>query len=226
MTFHLNQVVPWGRSFEEYVRMFNLTEDDLTKTILGCADGPSSFNAEANQRGYQVVSCDPLFEKSALAIGEEIQATFHTVLEALKANAAEFVWSQFRSPEECGHVRLDAMKVFLKDFEKGLSERRYVAGSLPRLPFGDQTFELALCSHFLFTYSNLLTVEFHREAILELCRVAKEVRIFPIVDLAGQPIQFLDLLAAQLSDKGLQVEKRRVEYEFQRGADHLFRISR
>ena len=38
--FTLDQVVPWGRSFDEYRRMFALTEEDLDQTIIGCGDGP------------------------------------------------------------------------------------------------------------------------------------------------------------------------------------------
>ena len=43
--FALDQVVPWGRSFDEYRRMFALTDADLSRVILGCGDGPASFNA-------------------------------------------------------------------------------------------------------------------------------------------------------------------------------------
>jgi hypothetical protein len=45
MTFTLDSVVPWGRSFDEYVAMFALSEEDLGRRVLGCADGPASFNA-------------------------------------------------------------------------------------------------------------------------------------------------------------------------------------
>ena len=50
MAFKLDQIVPWGRSFDEYVRMFGLTDLDLGKTILGCGDGPASFNATMRSR--------------------------------------------------------------------------------------------------------------------------------------------------------------------------------
>ena len=30
MGFTLDKVVPWGRSYDEYISMFGLTEDDLT----------------------------------------------------------------------------------------------------------------------------------------------------------------------------------------------------
>ena len=35
MPFTLDHVVPWGRSFDEYRRMFALTDDDLNTRILG-----------------------------------------------------------------------------------------------------------------------------------------------------------------------------------------------
>ena len=34
--FTLDQVVPWGRSFDEYRRMFALSDDELRLRILGC----------------------------------------------------------------------------------------------------------------------------------------------------------------------------------------------
>jgi hypothetical protein len=40
----LEQIVPWERSKKEYMEMFNLTQEDIvTRKILGCGDGPSSF---------------------------------------------------------------------------------------------------------------------------------------------------------------------------------------
>lgn len=35
----LDNVVPWGRSYEEYVAMFVLDTHDLGLKILGCGDG-------------------------------------------------------------------------------------------------------------------------------------------------------------------------------------------
>jgi hypothetical protein len=44
MVMKLNEVVPFGRSLDEYRHMFALTEDDLSKHILGAADGPARFS--------------------------------------------------------------------------------------------------------------------------------------------------------------------------------------
>jgi hypothetical protein len=61
MPFTLDQVVPWGRSYDEYVAMFALTEVNLRKRILGCGDGPASFNAGLTRRGGAVVSAQGLY---------------------------------------------------------------------------------------------------------------------------------------------------------------------
>jgi len=45
MNFTLKNIIPWGRAYEEYIKMFSLTKDDLNKNILGCADGPANFNS-------------------------------------------------------------------------------------------------------------------------------------------------------------------------------------
>ena len=45
MTFTLDRIVPWGRTFDEYRAMFALSTTDLEGRILGCGDGPASFNA-------------------------------------------------------------------------------------------------------------------------------------------------------------------------------------
>jgi hypothetical protein len=55
MAVQLKEIMPWGRSFEEYVAMFALSEEDLSKRILGCGDGPASFNAELTRRGRMAV---------------------------------------------------------------------------------------------------------------------------------------------------------------------------
>ena len=61
MSVMLDQVVPWGRSFEEYRRMFMLSDEELNLRILGVGDGPASFNSEMKTLGHTVVSIDPIY---------------------------------------------------------------------------------------------------------------------------------------------------------------------
>ncbi len=222
--FTLENVVPWGRSCEEYERMFALSAADLRRRIVGCADGPAAFNAVATRRGTEVVSVDPVYRWSAQKIASRIAVTRETVLEQARANASGFRWERIPSVEALGDERGTAMDVFLADYESGRSQGRYVDAALPDLPFPDDSFDLALCSHFLFLYSDLHDLAFHESALIELCRIAPEVRVFPLLALGGQPSPFVDPVTSFCHDRGWSVSFERVPYEFQRGAHTMMRI--
>jgi hypothetical protein len=149
MAFTLSDVVPWGRSFDEYLAMFALTEEDLRKRILGCGDGPAAFNAVATEKGYDVTSADPLYQCSSTEIDQRIQPTALTVSEQTRLNADEFVWTYFKTVDDLIAARMDAMSLFLVDYEQGLADGRYVAASLPIPAFEPKAFQLALWSHFM-----------------------------------------------------------------------------
>lgn len=224
--FTLEQVVPWGRSFEEYQRMFALTDEELGLRIVGCGDGPASFNAEATRRGARVTSCDPIYRWEVAQIHDRIGATCDEILEQTRRNMNEFVWTSIRSLEELRRVRMAAMTDFLGDFPAGKADGRYVDAALPTLPFADNSFDLALCSHFLFLYTTQLGGEFHRAAIREMCRVSVEVRIFPLLALGGQRSTLVDEIAGEFGRPGITVSIESVPYEFQRGGNQMMRIRR
>src|SRR5262245_52795649 len=110
MSMQLQEVIPWGRSFEEYRQMFALADDDLAGTILGCGDGPASFNAEATALGHRVISCDPIYAFSAAQIERRVERCFDTIISQVKANRDGFVWQRFRDPDHLGECRLAAMR--------------------------------------------------------------------------------------------------------------------
>jgi hypothetical protein len=222
--FTLDQIVPWGRSFDEYRRMFSLSDSDLRLNILGCGDGPAGFNAEATRRGDNVISCDPIYQFTTVEIRGRIAATYDQILNQARENTDDFVWTTITSVEELGRVRMEAMRTFLDDFDAGKAEGRYVDAGLPSLPFTDAAFDLALSSHFLFLYAEQLGEDFHRAAITELCRVAREVRIFPLLALGGKPSPCVKLVADQARAAGHDVVIERVPYEFQRGGNEMMRV--
>ena len=225
LTFTLKSVVPWGRSFKEYARMFALTTSDLESRILGCADGPASFNAEATRRGTRVISCDPLYRYSRRKIRMQINVTYPQMLEQTRQNHQDFVWTEFANVDEVGRVRMEAMEIFLGDYEVGLQEGRYIDAELPSLPFQSKSFDLALCANFLFLYSEQLNEVFHVQGIVELLRVAKEVRIFPIMALGGVRSNHLIPVSKHLRNLGLNVTIEEVPYEFVRGCNAMMRVS-
>ena len=118
------------------------------------------------------------------------------------------------------------MNQFLGDFSLGLEQGRYVPASLPELPFKDGQFDLALCSHLLFAYSEQITAAQHIAAILEMLRVAKEVRIYPLLDIEGYPSMHLSDVVSELAEAGIQVDRQTVGYELQRGATEMLSLSR
>ena len=69
----LNEVVLWGRTLGEYKLMFDLSKADLNSKIIGCGDGPASFNAEMTELGHSVVSIDPVYQFSAKQINSEFK---------------------------------------------------------------------------------------------------------------------------------------------------------
>ena len=217
----LDNVVPWGRSFDEYASMFDLTELDLQKRILGCGDGPASFNAELTERGGSIVSVDPIYNFTVSQIQARIDEVYPQVLNQMEKNTQDYLWENIKNVSELGRIRMKAMQRFLSDYEKGLAEKRYHCAALPQLSFEDKAFDLALCSHFLFLYSDHLNFEQHLQGIKELCRVATEVRIYPLMSLDGKLSEHLVPVINELKEDGIKTSIQKVEYRFQKGATDM-----
>lgn len=209
-----------SRSFEEYEAFFGLTSADLTGAVLDCSAGASGFVAAVNHRGGRATAVDPAYDRTA----EELGAAAHAALvegEAILAQHADrYLWSWYGSLEHHHEIRRTALAEFLDDLRRHPDS--YVAGSLPHLPFDDGVFDLAVCSHLLFTWSNVFDEAWHEAAVLELLRVASEVRLFPLVAQgAGDPVPFLPALVDRLQGLGYRAEVVDVPYEFQRGASQM-----
>jgi hypothetical protein len=82
------------------------------------------------------------------------------------------------------------------------------------------------CSHFLLLYSDQLPLAFHVQAVREMCRVAREARIFPLLDMHGRRSSHLERVIAAMEDSGLSAEVFTVDYEFQRGGNQMLRVAR
>ena len=183
MAFCLDHVVPWGRNLDEYRCMFQLSDDDMKKKIAGFGDGSASFNYETTKQGYSVTSLDPIYCFSKSDMQRRIDEVRVSVMEQMKQNMDNYVWTHIKSLDELEEVRMSAMRMFLTDYESGKKENRYICHELPdKLPYSDKAFDIGLSSHFLLMYT-MLGYDFHIKAMTEMLRVCKEIRIFPIVDL-------------------------------------------
>ena len=226
MSLQLEEVVPWGRTMDEYVRMFDLSNGELSLRMLGVGDGPASFNAEMTQQGRRVVSCDPIYRFSGEEIRGRVEATCGRMVAAAREHADLFNWDVITSPEELGRIRLGAMEKFLADYDAGKREGRYVWAELPRLPMADGSFDLAVCSHLLFLYAEQISFEVHLAGVVEMARVAREVRIFPLLALGNVPSPHVSPVREALLSGGYECAIRRVPYEFQKGGGEMMVVSR
>lgn len=225
MPFYLSSVVPWGRTFEEYRRMFLLDGADLGKKIAGFGDGPASFNCEASQKGCSVTSFDPVYQFTASELRQRIEEVRPVVMGQMAENRANYLWTEIPSLEALEARRMSAMELFLTDFERGKTEGRYVSHALPGpLPLPDDAFDLGLSSHFLLMYT-ALGYEFHIKAISEMLRLCREVRIFPLLDLDGRSSALTSQVIGYFRDT-CKVEIKPTPYEFQKGGDRLLVLKR
>jgi hypothetical protein len=210
-----------SRSAAEYHAMFGLAPDDLTGSVLDCCAGGSSFAAETDGL---VIAIDPAYALGRSDLAVRVLAGLDEGDRIIDRNADRFEWGWYGTPGRRADMRRAAAELFLADLH-GRPER-YVAGALPDLPLSSDSVDLVLCSHLLFTWSDRLGEDWHRQAIAELVRVARrEVRIFPVVvQGTGEPVAFLDDLRAELHVLGHRSHLRDVPYRFQRGGDQMLLI--
>lgn len=153
-----------------------------------------------------------------------------TTLESLgrgyayhQSNPDEYVWTYFRDRDHYLESRTRSVELFAAD--RAAHPDNYVTAALPTLPFADQRFDLVLSSHLLFSYADRLDREFHVASLRELCRVGREVRVFPLVPMGMTASPELAAVRAALTAAGLRTTVQPVDYEFQRGGNAMMSIS-
>lgn len=223
--FDLGGIVPWGRAASEYEAFFALADVPAHARILECGGGPASFAAEWARRGYAVTAIDPIYARTSSEIAAAFEDTAARMLQGMRNAYDRFNWDFYESPERVVELRRGALTAFIEDFDSAGGAARYVAGRLPELPFQADTFELVLCSHLLFLYSDEIDGEMHVECIRELLRVGREVRLFPLLDMHGEPSSHLEPVIHRIR-ADVDCEIVPVDFEFQRGGGRMLRLSR
>jgi hypothetical protein len=226
MEIGLEDLVPWGRRLSEYTRIFQLTSEQLRQRILGCADGPSSFNAEMTRQGGNVISCDPLYAFSYGEIEARSRETNRELIEKLRCHPAGYDWNYFADSEAVSRARIEALSIFLADFEDGKAQGRYLPAALPHLPFAHGAFDLALCSFLFFLRPERHSISFHIDGLTELIRVAREVRVFPILQVDGRVPDYAEDIYDWLRAKEISVSFLSVPPTLHKGADRVLVLQR
>ncbi|WP_342570211.1 SAM-dependent methyltransferase [Paenibacillus sp. FSL R5-0749] len=220
----LSQIVFIGRTFEEYMKMFNLTVEEITgKSILDCPGGACSFSSQARKLGADPIAIDIAYEYGIDELEVKGYQDIEHTMKQMEPVQNIYVWDQFGSIQGLKEERTRAITDCIADMR--MFPDRYVASALPDLPFADEQFDLTLSAHFLFTYADRLHVDFHVATVMELLRVSKrEVRIFPTVDLSGERYKHMDELKLILEQRGYAVSEEPTSYEFQRNAHTMLHI--
>jgi ubiquinone/menaquinone biosynthesis C-methylase UbiE len=207
-----------SRSYVEYEKMFMLqTADLIGKRVLDVAGGASSFTTEARQLGIDAEAVDPLYEKSASAIAEHGMQEIELVAAKMAKLSDVYDWTFYGSEEKHKTGRINALQRFIEDYSSLEGAVRYHTASLPSLPFSAESFDLVMCSHFLFLYEEQFDYAFHLAAIRELLRVCKpggEVRLYPLMSFRTVEYSHLHELISEFDNDGFTVQKREASLPF------------
>lgn len=121
--------------------------------------------------------------------------------------------------------RESALRKFYEDF----NPHYYHYNLLPTLDYEENSFDLLLSSHLLFVYDDRFDYAFHKASILEMLRVAKEVRIFSLVDYKNSRVAkennfspFVYRIIKELTEYRCEIIK--VDFEFQPKAGYKLQI--
>jgi hypothetical protein len=220
----MRKLVLWGHNVDECREMFDLSQEDVNSRILEYGCGPSAVNAQQFQETHQAVSCDPLFVLDKDTLSSKAIMIFAQMAEEIRKEQDQFDFSRAGSLEQLLEQRQKGMKQFFLDYEQGKAEGRYYGAADYHLPYPDFSFDFALSSHYLFADLEEQSVDFHVNVIRELARLAKEVRIFPLIDKSGESSEFLGPVLLQLQKEGYGVEVREVAYHLHKSENAMLRV--
>ncbi|MDI9623999.1 MAG: class I SAM-dependent methyltransferase [Methanothermobacter sp.] len=212
-----------GRTFREYIQMFNLNLKKLEgRSILDCAAGASSFTPIMHKLGFDVKAVDISYNKSPEILYQMCAEHLKVLKKALEKKGS-YVWKFYKDPDEMFRERLKACKIFKSDYRRGRGER-YIMADVRQLPFPSDSFHLVLCSHLLYIYDHRFDWKFHLDSINEMLRVSKgEVRIYPLVKEDGRKSIYLERTLEHLPEN-VDARLERVDYIFRPSANEMLRL--
>ena len=220
----MRKLVLWGHHIDEYQEMFALSDNDLKSRLLEFGCGPSAVNAELNERHHPIVSCDPLFNLDEATLDTKVSLVFADRAAQILKEKTQFDFSEYGSAQLLIEERQEGINKFFSDYNQGKRERRYIGISEYLLPFPDFSFDFALSAHYLFADLEEQDVVFHLQVLKELARVAKEVRVFPLIDRHEKPSPFLGPVLLGLQQENYGVEVREVTPHLQPSGNAMLRV--
>ena len=217
-----------GRNFSEYNDMFLLDERKPSDgKIMNVGGGVSSFTVEAAERGFTILSGDPVYclEPDVIAGKCENDIEGYLINHINKPHL--YNWGHpFRDVDQEREARRNSYKLFLEDFRK--NRGRYLDALFPYTPFiARNHFSLSLVSHLLFAYEKFIDYEAHVKIIKEILRVTSdEVRIYPLINLQLKTSELVGRIMKDPVFEGVSFELRPTRYNFVKSADKMMVIKK
>lgn len=218
-----NHISVWGRTLEEYRKIFSLYKLTPQTKIISIADGPSTFNLQLREIGLQAISVDPIYNLSV----DNLKACFE---ESYLFNKNFF----YQYPDKFNLTSSEEVETLLskrrKTFENFINDyiqnrNNYQFGKLPALNFNSKSFDLCLCSNFLFLFEHLFDFDFHLNSIKELLRIGSEVRIFPLYNNNGQLSNYVSEITEYLSENNFKWTIESNDYHIYKYGNRFLKIS-
>jgi hypothetical protein len=217
--------VLWGHHFSEYIDMFDISEPLPGQKILEFACGPTVVNQELSQKGVSVTSCDPWFETDVSHMREKFFKLFDEQVEKMKAHPKRYNLDKYGGMETFFAKRRQGIEQFLADYPQGLKEGRYQGIEGFHLPFKNASFDLAICSNYLFADIPEQGLDFQLAWIQELTRVAVDVRFYPLTDKKGEVSELLGPVLLSLQQQGYQVAIQEVPFRLLPASKAMLKVS-
>jgi hypothetical protein len=214
LSFIRRNTMNWIYNLDDYQGIFGLNAQELQKRIIDFPGRISSVNAELYAKGYYMVSADPSYQLSP----EEMRAHAYQILQTGIQNL---------DPNQ-DHSSLIAkwrvsVETFLSDYTLGKKEGRYKVLNHPPFHQLEHSFELLLCTDYLFNSAQSLTLSV-QNIMDELCKLANEIRIFPLPNLQSVVAAELGPIMLSLQNRNFGVEVRGVEYPERKDANAVLRV--
>lgn len=224
---NLDKVALIGRTFEEYYKIFRLSDFNSNQIkILDVGSGVSSFCAEACEKGMNVIAMDPIYNFDPIELQMKCEMDLEHVINELDGVEHLYIWDIFHDKNDLKEQRERAYKTFLKHYQHHKGER-YIAERMPKTSFKNAQFDVIISSHLFFLYDHIFDYRFHKDAIKEMLRiVSKEIRIFPLVSLNGKRSKYFDNFLEYLNFQNVKISIEKVDYEFIRGGNEFLRIKK
>lgn len=220
----MQKLVLWGQGIDDCREMFGLSEEEMNSKILEYGCGPSAVTIQQFKKQRSVVSCDPLFILDKATLVSKTQMIFAEMAKEISKEQKLFDFSRSGGLEHLLEERRSGMQEFFVDYDLGKKEGRYLGVSSYPLPFADFSFDFALSAHYLFAGLEEQTLDFHIDLIRELARVAKEVRIFPLIDRQGNTSELLGPVLLALQKDNYGVEVREVDFHLHQTGNAMLRV--